>query len=71
MKKTSKRLTDKDIRKLIQDTRSKIDEFNRNLKDLPPCSEKNDYKYYVHKSRTKLNKLEQLLKNGTWHLESE
>jgi len=71
MKKTLKKLTNKDIRKLIQDTRDKINEFNRNLKHAPSGSQKNEYKHWIHKSRIKLNKLEEIAKEGTWHLEKE
>ena len=67
----TKKLSRKEIDKMISDTRMGIDQFYRDLKHAPPGKEKNEFKRWVRTSRLKLDQLEKTLIEGTWKFESK
>ena len=69
--KKLKKMTKKDIVNMIKDIRKEIDTFNKHVKELPFCSEKNEFKNWIRINRSRVNKLEKVLTTGTWSLEEE
>ena len=62
-----KRMSQKELGKLIQDTKDELARFTRNIKKAPRES-RSEYKSWARKNKVKLKFLEECYKSGKWKL---
>ena len=63
-----KKLSEKELGKLIRDTKAELASFERSIKNAPK-ENKNEFKIWARKSKSKLREFEAIYKSGTWRIE--